>query len=214
MLEVPQLMRQDRLHLIGTQLLEQGVKEHHPFAVAKTGEKSIGVRRSLGAIHHKKPFGFKARALHERGDALLEGVVIQGGELVKEGHRKSGRYPNHEELKGDHGTPGLEPPIRTSCIHEPQNKRNQGYSEHQSECDAFDHVGDPQFQREFIKAKALFDHKGLNPRQGQIDQTRDEHKGQDEDGFFNESQAQPRHQGLVEPVDPTQERPAHDHQGL
>ena len=210
-LEVAQLMGQHGVHLGGAELLEQGVVKHDAFGRAETGEVGIGVSRALAAVHHKQALGSKATTLHQRGDPCLERFVFKRLELIEQWRDHGRKQHQHQQVEGHPDAPGPEPPHAARAAHEPQNQRDDGQADDQTDQRGLQQIGQPEPERHFVEAEPFFKPEGGVQSEGQVEQAADEAK-RSQQGQLRHQAAVSRqagtHQRLIQRVNAAEQGPA------
>ena len=213
-LEVAELMGQHSVYFGRAELLEQRVVKNHALGCAKAGEISVGMGRTLAAVHHEQAFGCKTAALHQRRHAGFQAFVFERLELV-EHRRDHGRVQHqNQQVKTHPDCPGPQPPQAAGAAHQPQDERDDGQSDHDAHQRGFQQIAKPELQAHLVEAKALFNAEGAVQREGQIERAADQAKAGHQRQLLCQRPpvCQPgAGQRLVQRIQPAQQRPAQQH---
>jgi len=162
-LEVSQLVRQHRFHFWRAQLLEQGVKKHHPLAGPETRKERIRMGRATATVHHEKSLGREARTRHQGLNAGFQSLIFQRRKLVEKRHDPIRRNGHQHQLPHDQNHPGPQPPEAAPHLHQPQHQGQQRHAQNQAQCQTFSQICKPHRRRHFVESKPLLHTKGLHP---------------------------------------------------
>ena len=162
---------------------------------------------AFAPVHHIKPLGLKAAALHQGLYALGQRLVLQGRKLIEPGC-DPGRVNQHgQQVKAHPHRPGPQPPVRAGRRHEPQHQGQQGPANSHPQQRRLEHIVQPQPRGGFVKAKLLFNHEGAVQGKRQFQRRVNQRKGPDQCHLLHQSAAQTGIQGAVERAQTTQQGP-------
>mgnify|MGYP003693772595 CR=1 FL=1 len=145
-LEVAELVREHRLHLVRRQAFEQRVEEHDALRASESGEERVAVARAAGSVHHEQAAIGEIAAGEQRLDRVTRRAFGQWRELVEE-RRDHGRVERQQQkLEGDPRGPGPEPPQRSRGAHQPHHERRQRQAERGADGHPLREIGEPQLR--------------------------------------------------------------------
>lgn len=172
---VAQLMGQHRLHLGRVELVQQGVEEDDPLGRAEAGEVGVAMGRALRPVHHIETRQAEAAAAHQALDALAQGAVLEGLELVEQRGDEARVDQQHQQVEDQPEAPHIEPPALAHGLHQPQHEGDQGQADDGRQQDALEGIGDEQPRGQPVEAEARLQAEAAIDRQGQVHQPR--HRG-------------------------------------
>jgi len=99
-------------------------------------------------------------------------------------------------------------------LHQPKHHPQQVHAQCRARTQAFDHVRQPGFGRDFVEPKTLLYAKGLHQRQGQADQAAHQTEPQYQRDLLRHARAHPVQQNLVQGIQSSEQCPAQQHCGI
>ncbi len=169
---------------------------------------------AAAAVHHEEALAGEAAALEQAFDARAHFLVLQRGELVVERRddvRVDGLNKQHERHPHD---PGVQPPVRAHLVHQPEHRQQQRQTQHGTDGQALEVVGQPKLERHAVEAETLLDDELCVQRKRQLDHAADHDDRCDQRHAIRITGAKHAQPRLVDPVQPAEQRQGDQQRGL
>src|SRR3989338_5098122 len=96
---VSQFIGEDYLYLLWGKTLQQGITEDYPPGLPKPCQEGIGLSGVLAQVNLEYPPQVKPCLLGHGYQQPPEGLILNGGPLIKEGQDKDRRQTGHDQGK-------------------------------------------------------------------------------------------------------------------